>query len=65
MKPHRQTRISNKVSSETGVAITVTDRQDSRFETCLNEMERLLKPFAPNERKRIVSDLIKRMVKED
>ena len=65
MKPHRQIRY-RKVSSETGVAVTMVDQAaPSRYETCLNEMERLLKPFAPAERKSIVAALIKRMTKED
>lgn len=62
MKPHRQIR-SSRVSSETGVAIAVSDSPEpGRFEKCMNEMETLLQPFAPNERKSIVANLAKRMI---
>jgi len=64
MKSHRQNRTSKRVGSETGVAIVTKDiTEPSRFEVCINEMERLLKPFAPNERKSIVADIAKRMIK--
>ncbi|KKO51120.1 hypothetical protein [Paenibacillus sp. DMB20] len=64
MKAHRQIR-SKRVSSETGVAVTVAESYEpGRFEKCLMEMERLLKPFAPDERKSIVAALARNMVKE-
>jgi len=63
MKSHRQNRTSKRVSSETGTATITTDNAEpSKFEVCINEMERLLKPFAPNERIFIVADIAKRMM---
>lgn len=62
MKAHRQIR-SKRVSSETGVAVSVSDSHEpGRFEKCVTDMERLLKPFAPNERRSLIAALATRVI---
>ena len=62
MKTHRQIR-NKRVSSETGVAVLISDTSEvGRFEKCVNEMEHVLKPFAPNEQRALIVALATRVL---
>lgn len=61
VKTHRQTRSSNKVSSETGCAIG-HEKESPRFYTeKLEEMMKILHSMPPGERRTLLADAFKRL----
>lgn len=58
-KPHRQIRTSNRVSSETGVAITVepAPRQRVTYQERLEAIREILRQAPPVERRAMLAEL--------
>lgn len=64
MKPHRQTRHSKRVGSETGVAVGAETHSASLYGDKLETVMQALYSLPPAERKRLLVDAIKRLSEE-
>lgn len=60
MKPHRQIRTSKRVSSETGVAITVVSTpKRATYQERLNIIRKVLQASPPAERRAMIAEIVR------
>lgn len=59
MRPHRAIRHSNRVSSETGVAISamIGDPGPTRYQAAKEEIVAILRRFPPDQRRALLAEL--------